>query len=90
MKEILLHLWEMKNIKKIAAIIAFLCSIIVGFIALYIPPPGVIHDSVLWWVAQLLCFTASILGITFDINNRFSHKHKTIGGEDDDKIKQNE
>lgn len=90
MKEILLHLWEMKNIKKIAAIIAFLCSIIVGFIALYIPPPGVIHDSVLLWVAQLLCFTASILGITFDINNRFSHKHKTIGDEDDDKTKQTE
>lgn len=90
MKEILLHLWEMKNIKKIAAIIAFLCSIIVGFIALYIPPLGIIHDSVLWWVAQLLCFTASILGITFDINSRFSHKHKTIGGEDEDKTKQTE
>ena len=90
MKEFLLHLWEMKNIKKIAAIIAFLCSIIVGFIALYIPPTGVIHDSVLWWVAQLLCFTASILGITFDINNILSHKHKTIGSEYDDKTKQNE
>lgn len=90
MKDILLHLWEMKNIKKIAAIIAFLCSIIVGFIALYIPPHGVIHDSVLWWIAQLLCFTASILGITFDINNRFSHKHTTLGGKDEDKTKQNE
>ena len=90
MKEFLLHLWEMKNIKKIAAIIAFLCSIIVGFIALYIPPTGVIHDSVLWWVAQLLCFTASILGITFDINNILSHKHKTIDSEYDDKTKQNE
>ena len=80
----------MFNNKKITAISAFLCSIIVGFIALYIPPTGVIHDSVLWWVAQLLCFTASILGITFDINNRLSHKHKTIGGEYDDKTKQNE
>ena len=90
MKEFLLHLWEMKNIKKIAAIIAFLCSIIVGFIALYIPPQGVIHDSVLWWVAQLLSFTASVLGITFDINNILSHKHKTIGSEYDDKTKQNE
>lgn len=83
---VLLHLWEMKNIKKIAAIIAFICSIIVGFIALYIPPPGLIDDSVLWWIAQLLCFTASILGITFDINNRFSHKHKLL----DDKNKDND
>lgn len=90
MKEFLLHLWEMKNIKKIAAIIAFLCSIIVGFIALYIPPQGVIHDSVLWWVAQLLLFTAHILGITFDINTSFSKKHKIIGGDDYDKTKQNE
>lgn len=83
---VLLHLWEMKNIKKIAAIIAFICSIIVGFIALYIPPPGLIDDSVLWWIAQLLCFTASILGITFDINNRFSNKHKLL----DDKNKDND
>ena len=90
MKKFLLHLWETKNIKKIAAIISFLCSIIVGLIALYIPPQGVIHDSVLWWIAQLLIFTAHVLGITFDINNRFIHKHKTIGCEDDDKTKQNE
>lgn len=66
----------MENIKKIAAITAFICSIIVGFIAIYLPPEGIIDNSVLWWVAQLLCFSAGILGISLNINGLASTKNK--------------
>lgn len=76
MIEFLKQLWHIENIKKIAAITAFICSIIVGFLALYIEPPGIIDQSVLWWVAQLLCFSAGILGISLNINGLASTKNK--------------
>ena len=56
----------MNNIKKlqsIFSIISFICSILIGFIALFLPPCGVIDTSVLWFTSQLLLFTASILGL---------------------------
>lgn len=57
------------KIKYILSIISFLSSIVIGFLALYLPPIGIIDHSVLWFTAQLLLFTASILGIDFRIDN---------------------
>lgn len=57
------------KIKYILSIISFLSSIVIGFLALYMPPLGIIDHSVLWFTAQLLLFTASILGIDFHIDN---------------------
>lgn len=45
------------------AVVSFFSSIIIGFCALILPPLGIIDDSVLWFTAQLLIFTSSILGI---------------------------
>lgn len=57
-----------KNIiKLIVSVISFVSSIVIGFIALFIPPTGVIDTSVLWFVAQLLLFTSSILGIDYHV-----------------------
>lgn len=57
-----------KNIiKLIVSVISFVSSIVIGFIALFIPPIGVIDTSVLWFVAQLLLFTSSILGIDYHV-----------------------
>ena len=67
-------LLRMKRIKHILSICAFVASIIAGFVALFIPPTGMIDQSVLWWVAQLLCFTAAMLGVDFDINHRYNSK----------------
>ena len=55
----------MKN--KYYSLIAFISAIVIGFIALFLPPSGVIHTSVLWFVAQLLVFVSNILGFNFNV-----------------------
>jgi hypothetical protein len=57
-----------ENIKAIISILAFLAAVVIGFIALFIPPGGVIDPSVLWFTAQLLVFTAGLLGINMNID----------------------
>lgn len=55
--------------KEYLSIITLLSAIVVGFLALFLPPQGVIDSSVLWWSAQLLVFTATILGYDVSIDN---------------------
>lgn len=58
----------MKTItKNVLSIIAFISALVIGFIALYLPPTGVIDNSVLWFTAQLLVFTASLLGLNLNL-----------------------
>ena len=62
----------MKNksvLKGIISVVAFVAAIIIGFIALFIPPEGVIDASVLWFTAQLLVFTSGILGINISLDS---------------------
>lgn len=47
--------------------ISFVCSIIVGVLAMFMPPQGIIDNSILWFIAQLLLFTSSILGINYHV-----------------------
>lgn len=47
--------------------ICLLSAIIVGFVAMVIPPSGIIDRSILWFIAQLLLFVASILGIKYEL-----------------------
>ena len=56
-------------IKLGVAIVAFIASVVVGTIALFIPPTGVIDASVLWFTAQLLVFTSTLLGLSMSIDN---------------------
>jgi len=58
-----------KTIKAIISVIAFLAAIVIGFIALFIPPTGIIDASVLWFTAQLLVFVSGLLGINLSIDN---------------------
>jgi len=56
----------MKTITKIQttiAILAFVSAIGFGVAGFVIPPPGQIHESVLYLVAQFLLLTASIFGV---------------------------
>lgn len=59
-------------VKDIISIVSFLSAIVIGFIALFLPPPGIIDNSVLWFSAQLLLFVSGLLGINmnFDVFNR--------------------
>ena len=52
------------------AVVSFFASIIIGAAAMILPPLGIIDDSVLWFTAQLLLFTSSILGIKYNIRKR--------------------
>ena len=65
----------MKNIlKPIFAIISFIASIGVGIWAITIPPEGIIDSSVLWFIAQLLLFTSSIIGIDYHVYSSKDNK----------------
>ena len=57
----------MATLKKWIAMISFFAAIIIGVIALFLPPEGVIDNSVLWFTAQLLVFTSNIFGFNFDV-----------------------
>ena len=58
-----------RNIKSIISLFAFFGAITIGFIAMFIPPKGIIDASVLWFTAQLLVFTSSLLGIDLSIDH---------------------
>ena len=51
------------NLKELTAIILLSFGIILAFVALLMPPPGEIHDSVLFIFAQILIYCGSIFGI---------------------------
>ncbi len=56
----------MKTITKIqtaVAVASFIAAIGFGIAGFTIPPPGEIHDSVLYLIAQFLLLTASIFGV---------------------------
>lgn len=65
-----------ENIKLILAIITTIAAIGVGVAALFIPPGGEIHSSVLYFTAQLLVFTATCLGLSMSID---TIKNQVIG-----------
>ena len=69
-----------KTLKSLISIISFLTAIVIGFVALFIPPTGVIDASVLWFTAQLLVFTSGLLGIDISIDSlkRKAETHKNI------------
>ena len=56
------------KLKRIIAVLSFISAIIIGFIALYLPPSGVIDTSVLWFIAQLLVFTSNIFGFNLNVS----------------------
>lgn len=60
----------MKNIKQKLSIVAFISSILFGIAGFICPPLSIIDSSVLWFIAQLLMFSASLLGINFKSENK--------------------
>ena len=69
----------MKTITKIQVIIAIAAFVAAaGFViaGFMVPPPGQIHESVLYLVAQFLLLTASIFGVgAMFTNNRFKNNN---------------
>ena len=69
----------MKTITKIQmtiAIAAFVAAVGFGIAGFMVPPPGQIHESVLYLVAQFLLLTASIFGVVaMFTNNKFKNNN---------------
>lgn len=69
----------MKTITKIQVIIAiaaFVAAVGFGIAGFMVPPPGQIHESVLYLVAQFLLLTASIFGVgAMFTNNKFKNNN---------------
>lgn len=59
-------------LKDWTAIVLLGCGIIMAFIALMLPPPGEIHDSVLYIFAQILIYCGSILTLSSSVATRQS------------------
>ena len=51
------------KIQYFIAVAAFLAAVGCGIAGFIVPPPGEVHDSVLYLIAQFLLLTASILGV---------------------------
>ena len=51
------------KIQYIIAVAAFIAAVGFGIAGFVTPPPGEVHDSVLYLIAQFLLLTASILGV---------------------------
>ncbi len=64
------------NLKEWTAIVLLVCGIILAFVALIIPPPGEIHDSVLYIFAQILIYCGSIFGIDIYINKKIKKNNE--------------
>ena len=54
-----------EKIKISIGIVSFLCAMVIGFIAVFLPVKGIIDNSVLWFIAQLLVFTSNLFGFEF-------------------------
>lgn len=65
-----------EKIKYGISILAFISAVVIGFIALFIPPQGVIDASVLWFTAQLLVFVSGLLGFNIELDS-LKRKGKT-------------
>lgn len=62
------------KLKMILAVLSFLASVVIGFIAMFIPPSGEIHSSILWFVAQMLVFCATLLGLNLTLGKASTTK----------------
>ena len=58
------------GVRYACAFVSLIGGLILGFLALYIPPCGNIHETVLILIAQLLVFAGSCLGVDVFIDEK--------------------
>ena len=67
MKQIALKEWT--------AIMLLTAGVAMAFIALLLPPPGEIHDSVLYVFAQILIYSGTVFGLDSYFTKKISNHH---------------
>lgn len=60
------------HIKEWTAVALLTCGVLLAFVSLLMPPPGEIHESVLYIFAQILIYAGSIFGIDAYIRKSLS------------------
>ena len=56
--------------KENSALALLFFGIVLAYVSLFLPPPGVIDDSVLYIFAQILIYAGSIFGLEHYINEK--------------------
>lgn len=64
--------------EQILSAVCILGAIIISFAALFIPPAGVIHYSVLILIGEVLFFVGAVLGIKSSVLSQIGELNKKI------------
>ena len=66
------------SVREFTAVAMLIAGVAMAFTALLLPPPGEIHDSVLWIFAQILLYAGSALGIDAYVRKQMNgHNDRT-------------
>ena len=69
------------SVKEWTAILLLTAGVAMAFIALLLPPPGEIHDSVLYVFAQILIYSGTVFGLdsyfTKKISNHYDKREES-------------
>lgn len=68
-------------LREVSAYVLLVAGVVMAFIALFLPPPGEIHESVLFIFAQILIYAGSIFGIDAYIRKSLPSAPPDKGGE---------
>ena len=63
------------TVKEWTAIVLLTVGIILAFVALLMPPPGEIHDSVIYIFAQILIYCGSFFGVASCISQKIKKNY---------------
>ena len=62
------------ELKEFSAILVLSSGLVLAFIALYMPPPGEIHDSVIYIFAQILIYAGTVFGLDIYFTQKINKK----------------
>ena len=63
------------SVKEWTAILLLTAGVAMAFIALLLPPPGEIHDSVLYVFAQILIYSGTVFGLDSYFTKKISNHY---------------
>ena len=71
------------KVRAFCAVFALVSGFILSAIALFLPPVGVISDSVLMYTGEAFFFAGSALGLDVMIDHKISHSNKNQSPQSD-------
>ncbi len=63
------------SVKEWTAILLLTAGVAMAFIALLLPPPGEIHESVLYVFAQILIYSGTVFGLDSYFTKKISNHY---------------